>query len=125
MRGYGRAVINQLLLTALVAALAFAYLRHRASRRTHSPQRALARRSRAMPLIAAALVALTLLLSALLYRWHWQAAHQIYNVQVIHPPSGSRQTYQVYRRDLGERTFVTIGGRGISLGGGQSDPGVV
>lgn len=110
-------MITKILITLLVAAAALAYMRSRNRTVTESPaarQRAREQNRNAM-FVAIAFVVLTLAVSAGVFYWHWSERHQLHNVQVINSHTGERQTYQVYRDDIGERKFTTIDGRRISL----------
>lgn len=110
-------MIGKIAITVLVVLAALLYIRHN-SHRSHQlqAQRAeqAAQRRRAMT-IAIALVALTLLVSAGIYSWHWQQAHQVMSVSVINSHSGKVQRYQVYRSALQGRHFRTVDGIEIHL----------
>jgi hypothetical protein len=46
----------------------------------------------------------------------YQHANEVVRVEVVEPASGTRAVYQVRRKDLGEREFLTVDGRQVSLG---------
>ena len=46
----------------------------------------------------------------------YQHANEVVRVEVVEPASGTRSVYQVRRKDLGEREFLTVDGRQVSLG---------
>lgn len=110
-------MISKILITVLVIVAALLFLRHKKGRtRQLQAQRAelAADRRRAMT-IAVLLAGLTLLVSAGIYTWHWQQAHQIMSVRVVNSHSGAVESYRVYRADLEGRSFRTIDGIEIHL----------
>ena len=69
----------------------------------------------ALQFAAIGLVAL-MLIGTRFYLYHqWQDAYQIVSVHVIDTRSGKTVTYEAYKGDVKERSFVTVSGRQVHL----------
>lgn len=107
-------MISKVLITILVILAAMLFIRQKGRTAEGRRAAAVAQKRQAM-MIAAALVALTVAISATLYYRHWAELHQVYTIEVVNAHNGSVQRYQVYRQDIDGRRFRTIDGRLIHL----------
>ncbi|MGB0513942.1 MAG: hypothetical protein ACPGJE_03775 [Wenzhouxiangellaceae bacterium] len=67
-------------------------------------------------LVGYSLAAMTILATVAVTWMGYHEGNQIIRVEVIDSRSGERTTYEVRRRDLGDREFRTLDGRFVSLG---------
>lgn len=111
-------MVRQLLLTAAVIVVVFLVLRlRRAPGRAAAPP-AGGRGWRPSPQALAgwALLGIMVLGASVAFYLQWSDAHQVVTVEVVDGRSGERTTYQVYRKEVGDRRFRTVDGREVSLG---------
>lgn len=115
------AMLKQLLVTLLVAAIVIVFARMKRARGT-APARsnaspASASSSPSGMVIAGYVLAAVMILATAGVTWmRYQEANEIVRVEVIDARSGERTVYQVRRKQLGEREFRTVDGRVVSLG---------
>jgi len=114
---------RQLLITLLVAVIVVTIARMRrregrpgAGKASGRPDSRVARPLPVWALVGYSLAAMTILATVAVTWMGYHEGNQIIRVEVIDSRSGERTTYQVRRRDLGEREFRTIDGRFVSLG---------
>lgn len=113
------AMLKQLLVTLLVAAIVIVFARMKRARRTAPAARDASSASSspsAMVVAGYVLAAIMILATAGVTWMRYQEANEIVRVEVIDARSGERTVYQVRRKQLGERQFRTVDGRVVSLG---------
>ena len=116
-------MLSKLLLTALVIAVAIALMRRENIRnRESSPQNAAnaetaAASSTHADLRAAAYLFLILMfgIGALLYYQRWQDDHHLLTVTLFRDGAAPPVSYQVYRFQLQDRSFITVDGVRINV----------
>jgi len=115
-------MIKQALITVLVALIVIIVARAKRAReearsggsRTSEPEEVWYQSTTA---IVGFIFAGIVILSTAGITWlRYQHANEVVRVEVVEPASGTRAVYQVRRKDLGEREFLTVDGRQVSLG---------
>jgi len=115
-------MIKQALITVLVALIVIIVARAKRAReearsggsRTSEPEELWYQSTTA---IVGFIFAGIVILSTAGITWlRYQHANEVVRVEVVEPASGTRAVYQVRRKDLGEREFLTVDGRQVSLG---------
>jgi len=111
-------LVRQLLLTALVIVIVVLVVRWR---RAPARQAAPGARRGPSPQALAGWVLLGIMVvgATVTFYLQWSEAHEVVTIEVVDGRSGERTTYQVYRKEVGDRRFRTVDGREVSLG--QSD----
>jgi len=111
-------VVRQLLLTAVVILVVFLVVRLRRGPRQAAgqPAPATGRRPSPQALAGWALLAVMVLGASGAFYLQWSEAHEVVTVEVVDGRSGERTRYQVYRKEVGDRSFRTVDGRRVSLG---------
>jgi len=116
-------MIIKLLITLLVIVGCFLYLKHRgrATNQSVSQQKSAGPQSESLPirLIATVLVTVSVLASVAFIGYQWMDGHTLLNVRVVTPGSGSEVVYQVYKSDLGDRSFTTVDGQTVRIAGSE------
>ncbi|PWG65460.1 hypothetical protein [Sediminicurvatus halobius] len=111
-------MIRQLLLTALVIVIVVLIVRWRRAPARQAPSAP--RRGPSPQAIAGwALLGIMVIGATVTFYLQWSEAHEVVTIEVVDGRSGERTTYQVYRKEVGDRSFRTVDGREVSLG--QSD----
>lgn len=113
-------MLGKILLTALVIAVAILMLRQRtdpAPPQAKSAAQDAATASASNDLRIAAYLFLILMFGAgaVLYYQRWQDRHQILTITLYRDGAAPPVHYQVYKFQLGERTFVTLDGIQITV----------
>lgn len=109
-------MLAKLLLTVAVVAIAWVVLRarHRAAVPGAAPAPDLLPAA-VVRAVAAGLLALLLIGSAIYLYSGWQQGRQVVTVSVINPYTGAVQTYRSRRRDVEGRSFRTLDGQRIHI----------
>lgn len=115
-------MIKQALITVLVALIVIIVARAKRARETASSGGAGAGESEELwyqstTAIVGFIFAAIVIVSTAGITWlRYQHGNEVVQVEVVEPASGTRSVYQVRRKDLGEREFLTVDGRQVSLG---------
>lgn len=116
-------MLGKLLITALVFGAVYLFWRNQQRQQQrdtdHSPHRLAAlppgRKSpAAKPLLLGLLVVFVLSTAAWMV-YDWQDQRTLLEVRVINPINGTEDIYQVYKKDLQERGFITRNGQRIRI----------
>ena len=115
-------MLTKLLITALVIAACFAYLRFQSQRAaTGNRQNANAETAtrgslpRQFRWLAAALIISGASAVIGFFIFEWFNGRTVLTVDVINPQTGELISYEVYKRDLQDRSFKTLNGQQIRI----------
>lgn len=120
-------MLGQVLITALVVGIFYIWWRHQqrlkllARRSAQEPQPAAALSGpQAKPpvpvkLLVVIIVATSLLAGAGYALYDWRDKHQLLKVTLVNPVEGSRESFQVYKKDLQEDRFTTRDGQHVRI----------
>ena len=111
-------MLTKILFTALVIGVVWMIYRNRG--RPQPPKRAAPRQQvRANPIgrfAAYGFVVVLLLVSGVIYYFHWRDAHTIVTIRVIDGGSDQVTVYKAYRKEIKGNRFETLDGRSVVLG---------
>ncbi|WP_432473988.1 hypothetical protein [Amphritea sp. HPY] len=111
-------MITKILITLLVIAGCYLYLKRR-NQVARQPVRrpAVDSSSEALPmkLIATILLTVSVLGSASYLGYQWYDSHTLLEVRIVTPGSSAEVVYQVYKADLGDRSFTTVDGQTVRI----------
>jgi len=121
-------MLGQILITGLVIGIFYIWWRHQQRIKQVEENREESRRHRAsaltdssrkppMPVraLVIALVVAALLTSGAYALYDWRDKHTVLEVTLVNPATESRETYQVYKKDLQEHSFTTREGQRIRI----------
>ncbi|EGH00063.1 hypothetical protein imdm_2351 [gamma proteobacterium IMCC2047] len=116
-------MLTKILITALVIAACFAYLRYQRGKNTAtSGQTTDTPSTGSKPTLssqfhwlAGGLILLTATAAIGFFIYNWMDNHQVMTVNIINPNSGDKVSYQVYKGDLQEHSFKTLKGQTIRI----------
>ncbi|MEH6626352.1 MAG: hypothetical protein V7739_07905 [Motiliproteus sp.] len=117
-------MLTKMLLTAAVIFGCYLFIRHKrsASVASQAPARVeLETVSANKPVnwIALALVAVSVVAAVGFFIYDWQDNQTLLEVKVINPSNSEETLYQVYKGDLGARSFETIQGQQVRIGNSE------
>lgn len=120
--------MGQFLITALVIGIFYLWWRHQQRIKAVESERLRGRQSSSalpasssikppMPVkaLVIALVTAALLTSGGYAIYDWRDKHTLLEVTLVNPVTDSRETYQVYKKDLQENSFTTREGQRIRI----------
>lgn len=114
-------VLTKILFTAAVIVLVAIIFRVKATRtvpasQSIKPKQGAATDTGVSPaVIAYTLLGLVVVASVIVFFWHWNAQHQIMEIQVRNS-AGEVAHYQAYRKSIKGRKFTTLDGKRVTLG---------
>ncbi len=113
-------MISKILLTLFVILVAWLVIRHRQQRmhiiaQQPTPVLAEPKPSNHWKWAGYGLAAVMVLGSGLFLYMQWQDQYRLVTVQVIDSLSGNRTEYRARRMDVGERGFMTLDGREVTV----------
>lgn len=116
-------MLTKILVTALVIAVCFVYLRHQRQKNAATSKQANVSESVSkknaistqFQWLAGALIVLTACTAIGFFIYGWLDGHRVMTIKIINPQSGDVVNYQAYKGDLLERSFTTLQGQKIRL----------
>lgn len=118
-------MLTKLLLTAAVIFGCYLFIRHKraVSAASQSPVRVQQSpktpENKPVNFIALALVGVTVVAAVGFFIYDWQDNKTLLEVKVINPSNSEETIYQVYKGDLGARSFETIQGQQVRIGNSE------
>lgn len=102
---------------AVIVAVALIFRQKTESRTTKNPARDTRSNDSGVQskTVVYAILGLIVAVSGLLFVLHWQAQHQIVNIEIT-DGGGETISYQAYKKSIEGRRFVTLDGREVTLG---------
>jgi uncharacterized protein (UPF0333 family) len=116
-------MLTKILVTALVIAACFVYLRHQKQKNAAASKQANVSESISkknsissqFQWLAGALIVLTACMAIGFFIYGWMDGHRVMTIKIINPQSGDVVSYQVYKGDLLERSFTTLQGQKVRI----------
>ncbi len=116
------AMLGKILLTCLVIVIAFFVIRQRAIAEqggTASQAEEKDRESGEFRFMAWSFLVMMVAVAAGMYYYQWRDDHTVLTI-TLHPDNqGAPISYQVYKYQLGERSFTTVEGTSITVAGSE------
>ncbi len=119
-------MLTKILLTVAVIFGCYLYIQHkRAASMTRSapvriePEEIETPTKKSINWIALALVGASVIAAVGFFIYDWQDSQTLLEVKVINPSSSEETLYQVYKGDLGARSFETIQGQQVRIGNSE------
>ncbi|MEH6577078.1 MAG: hypothetical protein V7731_08355 [Amphritea sp.] len=110
-------MVTKILITLLVIAGCYLYLKRRDSNASQQrqPAREPIAESQPVKMIAVLLLALSVLATLSYVGYRWYDSHTLLDVRIINPENDNEVVYQVYKGDLDDRSFTTVQGQTVRI----------
>ncbi|QLE85125.1 hypothetical protein FLM48_08500 [Shewanella sp. Scap07] len=108
-------MLTKILVTLLVIAGAFFYIRRPKTADSRGQSTANIGQRMVMRYVLFGIITVSLLASGGYWYWNWQDGNQVIHVTIVSPLDGNETVYKVHKKDIGQNQITTIDGLSIRL----------